>query len=79
MPRVVPILSPIDDPETDETPAFDVSDLQQLARATGGELFTASSPAAASIAARDIVADLRHQYVLAFEASARPGWRRGCR
>ena len=72
---IIAVMSPIDDPETDKTPSFDVSDLQQLARATGGELFTASSPAAASIAARDIVADLRHQYVLAFEASARPGWR----
>jgi VWFA-related protein len=72
---IIAVMSPIDDPETDETPSFDASDLQQLARATGGELFTASNPAAASIAARNIVADLRHQYVLAFEASARPGWR----
>jgi VWFA-related protein len=72
---IIAVMAPIDDPQVDESPAFDVSGLRQLARATGGEMFTASSPAAASIAARDIVADLRHQYVLAFEASSRPGWR----
>ena len=72
---IIAVMSPIDDPMVDTTPSFDVTDLQQLARATGGELFTATSPAAASLAARGIVADLRHQYVLAFEASARPGWR----
>jgi VWFA-related protein len=72
---IIAVMSPIDDPAVDQTPSFDAPDLQQLARATGGEMFTATSPAAASLAARDIVADLRHQYVLAFEASAKPGWR----
>jgi VWFA-related protein len=72
---IIAVMSPIDDPLVDQTPSFDAPDLQQLARATGGEMFTATSPAAASLAARDIVADLRHQYVLAFEASTKPGWR----
>jgi phage gpG-like protein len=34
-----------------------------------------SAPAHASVAAREILGELRHQYVLAFEASTRPGWR----
>ncbi len=72
---IIAVMSPIDDPQVDKTPTFDVSDLQQLARATAGELFVATSPAAASQAAREILADLRHQYVLGFEASSRPGWR----
>ncbi len=38
-------------------------------------VFTVSAPAQASVAARQIVEELRHQYVLAFEASATPGWR----
>jgi VWFA-related protein len=73
---IIAVMAPIDDPEVDQTPSFDAPDLQQLARATGGEMFTATSPAAASLAARDIVADLRHQYVFGFEASTtKPGWR----
>ena len=47
--------------------------LRNLARWTGGELFIASAPAHASIAARQIVDELRHQYLIAFEASARSG------
>jgi hypothetical protein len=38
-------------------------------------VFTASAPADASLAARQIVDELRHQYVIAFEASSQPGWR----
>jgi VWFA-related protein len=72
---IVAVMAPIDDPRTDENPAFDVSGLRDLSRATGGELFTASAPAHASVAARRIIEELRHQYVLAFEASSRPGWR----
>ena len=49
--------------------------LQSLARWTGGSLFVTSAPAHESIAARQIVDELRHQYVLAFNASAGAGWR----
>ena len=72
---IVAVMAPIDDPRTDVNPAFDVAGLRDLARATGGDLFTASAPAHASLAARRIIDELRHQYVLAFEASSRPGWR----
>lgn len=72
---ILTVMSPIDDPRTDESPTFDESELKGLAQGTGGELFIASAPAHASVAARQIVDELRHQYVLAFEASTRPGWR----
>ena len=73
---VIAVMSPIDDPKVDETPPLDVTGLTQLARNTGGELFTASAPAHASVAARKIVDELRHQYVLAIEGSSAGGWRR---
>jgi VWFA-related protein len=72
---IVAVMSPIDDPRVDDNPAFDVTGLRALAQGTGGEMFIASAPAHASVAARQIVDELRHQYVLAFEASTRPGWR----
>ena len=50
--------------------------LRDLAQATGGELFVTSAPAHESIAARQMVDELRHQYVLAFPASAGGGWHR---
>ena len=48
--------------------------LRDLSRATGGELFVTSSPAHESVAARQIVDELRHQYLMAFESSGQPGW-----
>jgi VWFA-related protein len=51
------------------------SPLRYLAQATGGDLFVTSAPAHESIAARTIVDELRHQYVLAFAASAGAGWK----
>ena len=73
---VIAVMAPIDDPKVDDTPPLDVDGLTQLARNTGGELYTASAPAHASIAARKIVDELRHQYVLAIEGSSAGGWRR---
>jgi hypothetical protein len=71
------VVASVDDPrETEDARrAAAASNLQELARNTGGDLFISSSPAQASIAARQIISELRHQYVLAFEASARTGWR----
>ena len=71
---ILAVMSPIDDTREDgrgQTPG----PLSNLARWTGGEYFPVSAPAHASTAARQIVDELRHQYVLAFEASTRPGWR----
>ena len=72
---IVAVMSPIDDEAQAQREREGESPLRTLARWTGGELFVASAPAHASIAAREIVSELRHQYVLAFEASSRPGWR----
>jgi hypothetical protein len=38
-------------------------------------MFITTSPAQYSVAARQMIDELRHQYLIAFEASSRPGWR----
>ena len=74
---IVAVVSMIDDPRRAITTAPEMTGaLPDLARWTGGEMFVASAPAHASLAARQIVDELRHQYMLAFEASSqREGWR----
>ena len=74
---ILAVVSVVDDPREndDEQRAAAASNLQNLARGTGGELFISSAPAHASIAARQIIGELRHQYVLAFAASTGTGWR----
>jgi VWFA-related protein len=73
---VVAVMSPVDDPRNADYGTGSMSSgLNDLARWTGGDLFIAISPAHTSIAARQIVGEMRHQYMLAFEASARTGWR----
>jgi VWFA-related protein len=73
---VVAVMSPVDDPRNPDygTGALS-SGLTDLARWTGGDFFIAISPAHASIAARQIIGEMRNQYMLAFEASSRAGWR----
>jgi Ca-activated chloride channel homolog len=71
------IVSGIDNPSNDIAPTprtTAVGDLLDLATWTGGDLFVASSPAERIAAARQIVDQLRHQYLLAFESTGRPGW-----
>lgn len=51
-----------------------VGPLSDLASRTGGHTFVASTPAQRSIAARQIIDELRHQYLIAFESSGAPGW-----
>ena len=51
------------------------SPLADLARATGGELFVAESPALISLGIRRLLEELRHQYVIAFESSTTGGLR----
>src|SRR5215203_1515175 len=73
---IVALMATIDDPRQGGTVNEEVSGpLPTLARWTGGEMFMASAPAHASVAARQIVDELRHQYVIAFEASSYQGWR----
>lgn len=51
-----------------------VGSLANLAEWTGGHSFVASTPGERSAASRQIVDELRHQYLIAFESSTRPGW-----
>ncbi len=72
------IVPSIDNPaeETASTPEKSAlaGPLPELATATGGHTFVASTPSQRSIAARQIVDELRHQYLIAFESSGTPGW-----
>ena len=73
------IVPSIDNPESDasthsvESSAF-AGPLADLAAWTGGHVFVASTPGQRSVAARQIIDELRHQYVIAFESSGKPGW-----
>jgi Ca-activated chloride channel family protein len=76
---IIAVVPPIDHPGAPDAVRAervngDEDELRRLAERTGGAGFVASVPAHASIAARQIVAELRHQYLLAFEAGAEPGW-----
>ena len=76
---VVGIVPSIDNPTADTaTPSVERSalagPLTDLANWTGGHLFAASTPAQRSAAARQIVDELRHQYLIAFESNGAPGW-----
>jgi Ca-activated chloride channel family protein len=49
-------------------------ELENLSERTGGRVFVVSTPGQRSTAARQMVDELRHQYLLAFQSSTRPGW-----
>ena len=49
-------------------------ELADLSRWTGGDLHYASVPSHLVEAVRDILTELRFQYLITFEPSARPGW-----
>jgi len=67
--------NPLEDISTTslERSAF-MGPLADLAAWTGGHVFVSSTPGQRSIAARQIVDELRHQYLIAFESSGTPGW-----
>jgi Ca-activated chloride channel homolog len=73
------IVPSIDNPSAEsstnsvESVAF-AGPLADLAAWTGGHVFVASTPGQRSVAARQIIDELRHQYVIAFESSGKPGW-----
>jgi Ca-activated chloride channel family protein len=50
--------------------------LSDLARWSGGAFYEVATAAGSSLAARQIVTDVRHQYLLAFEPNSSPGWHR---
>lgn len=51
-------------------------ELTNLARWSGGMLYGVSNASDGSIVARQIVSELRHQYLIAFEPSSSVGWHR---
>jgi len=48
--------------------------LDDLSRWTGGALFVSATPMEATTAVKQIVTELRHQYVMSFESGTSAGW-----
>ncbi|MCC7124611.1 MAG: VWA domain-containing protein [Acidobacteria bacterium] len=77
---IIATVLPIDDPTSKRaTPqagqrAADIGTIEDLARWTGGSLHYASGPASTSKAAKDVVEELRHIYLIGFEPGAATGW-----
>lgn len=78
---IIAVVLPIDDPGSDRaTPSAkrqapqSIGTIEDLARWTGGALYYSSSSASAFQAARAVVDELRHLYLIAFEPGAEPGW-----
>jgi Ca-activated chloride channel family protein len=75
---IVGIVPSIDNPSEDVSLNADRSalagPLTDLAKWTGGQTYVASTPIQRSTTARQILDELRHQYLIAFESSGRPGW-----
>lgn len=75
---VFAVVPSIDNPLTENRSGSGQSPLSgalaDLAAWTGGHTFVASIPAERSASAKQIVDELRHQYLIAFESSGRPGW-----
>jgi VWFA-related protein len=76
---IVGIVPAIDNPSadvsavsTDRSPLSGT--LAELATWTGGHSYLASTPADRTLAARRILDELRHQYLMSFESSGKPGW-----
>jgi len=78
---IIAVVLPIDDPGSDratpgskrQAPAS-VGTIEDLARWTGGALHYSSTSASALKAARAVIDELRHLYLIAFEPGAAPGW-----
>ncbi len=75
---IVGVVASIDNPSSETAASAKRSPfagaLAELAEWTGGHVFVVSTPAQRSLAARQIVDELRHQYLIAFESSGDPGW-----
>ena len=76
---IMAVVPTIDNPTAENTVVVEgrsplAGALADLASWTGGHIFVSSVPAERSAAARQIIDELRHQYLIAFESSGRPGW-----
>ena len=70
---VITVVPPIDAPDGQSVSPPEGT-LSDLSRWTGGELFVTTAPSESSKAARRIIEEMRHQYLLAIEPSPEPGW-----
>jgi VWFA-related protein len=75
------VVSPLDHPGgrdsvVSATASASAGALSDLARWTGGDLFVMSTPSQASLAAGQLLSELRHQYLIAFEPAPEAGWHR---
>lgn len=74
------VVNPADHPEGEfqarptDAKTSQQGELSDLARWTGGDLRYASLPSHLVEAVRDILTELRFQYLITFEPGARPGW-----
>jgi VWFA-related protein len=77
---IVLVVSPLDQASggttviDDRLEAMLAGRLGDLARWTGGDIFAPVGPSETSVATRQIISELRNQYLIAFEPGARPGW-----
>jgi Ca-activated chloride channel family protein len=78
---VIATVLPIDDPASERatpqaraTAPTKIGTIEDLARWTGGALFYTSTAASASTAARAVIDELRHLYLIAFEPGRDAGW-----
>jgi Ca-activated chloride channel family protein len=76
---IVGVVPSIDNPSSEEATSVAQrsalsGSLAELAEWTGGHAFVVSTAAQRSLIARQIVDELRHQYLIAFESSGAPGW-----
>jgi VWFA-related protein len=73
---VAAVVSPLDHPgaRTAVIPDPGEGGLGSLARWTGGELFYISASEHLTVTAQELLAAMRHQYVLAIESSQQSGW-----
>jgi VWFA-related protein len=75
---VMAVVSPLDDigqsTAVIEANASPAGELMDLAQWTGGDAFVSSSRAQSSQAVKQIVDELRFQYLIAFEPGSKPGW-----
>lgn len=78
---IIAVVLPIDDPGSDratpgskrQAPAS-VGTIEDLSRWTGGALYYSSTSVSAYQAARAVIDELRHLYLIAFEPGSEPGW-----
>jgi Ca-activated chloride channel family protein len=76
---IVLIVPSIDNPSADISTVNAVTSprvgsLSDLAGWTGGHTYVTSTPDDRSLVARQILDELRQQYLISFESSGRPGW-----